>query len=316
MAVFLLKSKLGAAHVPPGCAGIFGDVPCPSLFADWVEELYALGVTGGCNTSPLLYCPSQPVTRAQMGATNVIYERDLAMHLTVTNIHVWTVADPYTGSDTITQLYQLGNWWHANRPIATDPRTYVHYLSGHPVSEAFRSRSGFLLRRGLPGHGHGLGRRLWPDAGLRTTRCSSGTRTRPRTRWDTTSAPLHTHCLFAADRPLGLQSRKPAAYSGPVENQGAGNGTIMSYCPPARLAVHVPGVSPALHLGAAMMPGINGASCLTIPVVFADVLPSDPFLSYIDTVYNDGITSGCGTDPLRYCPRRIPSPADRWPSSS
>jgi hypothetical protein len=66
MAVFLLKSKLGAAHVPPGCAGIFGDVPCPSLFADWVEELYALGVTGGCNTSPLLYCPSQPVTRAQM----------------------------------------------------------------------------------------------------------------------------------------------------------------------------------------------------------------------------------------------------------
>ena len=66
MAVFLLKSKLGAAHVPPACAGIFGDVPCPSLFADWVEELYALGVTGGCSTSPLLYCPSQPVTRAQM----------------------------------------------------------------------------------------------------------------------------------------------------------------------------------------------------------------------------------------------------------
>ncbi len=68
MAVFLLKSKLGAAHTPPPCAGIFGDVACPSLFADWVEELYAIGITGGCNTSPLLYCPDAPVTRAQMAA--------------------------------------------------------------------------------------------------------------------------------------------------------------------------------------------------------------------------------------------------------
>ena len=56
----------GAAHVPPACAGVFGDVVCPSLFADWIEELYAVGVTGGCNASPLLYCPGSPVTRAQM----------------------------------------------------------------------------------------------------------------------------------------------------------------------------------------------------------------------------------------------------------
>ncbi|HYX20376.1 MAG TPA: IPT/TIG domain-containing protein, partial [Thermoanaerobaculia bacterium] len=66
MAVFLLKSKLGAAHMPPACTGVFGDVACPSLFADWVEELYAAGITGGCNASPLLYCPDAPVTRAQM----------------------------------------------------------------------------------------------------------------------------------------------------------------------------------------------------------------------------------------------------------
>src|SRR5512135_1396033 len=66
MAVFLLKAKLGADHVPPACAGIFGDVACPSLFADWIEELYASGITGGCNASPLLYCPDAPVTRAQM----------------------------------------------------------------------------------------------------------------------------------------------------------------------------------------------------------------------------------------------------------
>ena len=68
MAVFLLKSKFGATHVPPACAQVFADVACPSLFADWIEELYALGVTGGCQASPLSYCPDSPVTRAQMAA--------------------------------------------------------------------------------------------------------------------------------------------------------------------------------------------------------------------------------------------------------
>jgi hypothetical protein len=66
MAVFLLKSKHGNAFVPPPCTGIFGDVPCPSQFANWVEELYAESITAGCSTSPLLYCPNDTVTRQQM----------------------------------------------------------------------------------------------------------------------------------------------------------------------------------------------------------------------------------------------------------
>jgi hypothetical protein len=32
----------------------------------YIERLYAAGVTGGCATSPLSYCPTSPVTRAQM----------------------------------------------------------------------------------------------------------------------------------------------------------------------------------------------------------------------------------------------------------
>ncbi len=68
MSVFLLKSKHGASFVPPPCQGIFGDVACPSLFADWIEELAAEGITAGCSTNPLLYCPDSPVTRQQMSA--------------------------------------------------------------------------------------------------------------------------------------------------------------------------------------------------------------------------------------------------------
>ncbi len=66
MAAFLLKAEHGSSYLPPACHGVFADVACPSLFADWIEQLYAEGVTGGCGTGPLIYCPSNPVTRGQM----------------------------------------------------------------------------------------------------------------------------------------------------------------------------------------------------------------------------------------------------------
>ncbi len=65
MAVFLLKAKYGAAYVPPAATGaVFLDVPSNSFAAAWIEELAALGVTGGCGGGN--YCPTSPVTRAQM----------------------------------------------------------------------------------------------------------------------------------------------------------------------------------------------------------------------------------------------------------
>ncbi len=65
MAVFLLKAEHGAAYLPPPCTGIFGDVPCPSLFANWIEQLAAEGITAGC-AGGANYCPSNPVLRQQM----------------------------------------------------------------------------------------------------------------------------------------------------------------------------------------------------------------------------------------------------------
>jgi IPT/TIG domain/S-layer homology domain len=68
MAVFLLKTKNGVGYVPPACVppGVFPDVPCPGTFTDWTEALYQAGVTGGCSSSPLLYCPNNASTRGQM----------------------------------------------------------------------------------------------------------------------------------------------------------------------------------------------------------------------------------------------------------
>jgi hypothetical protein len=39
-------------------------VPCPSTFADWIERLAAVNVTGGCGNGN--YCPSANNTRGQM----------------------------------------------------------------------------------------------------------------------------------------------------------------------------------------------------------------------------------------------------------
>jgi hypothetical protein len=66
MAVFLLKTKHGSSFVPPGCSGVFADVPCPSQYADWIEELAAESITGGCGNGN--YCPLQAVRRDQMAA--------------------------------------------------------------------------------------------------------------------------------------------------------------------------------------------------------------------------------------------------------
>ena len=46
--------------------GTFFDVPLDYWAWDFIERLYAAGITGGCNNNPLRYCSETVVTRAQM----------------------------------------------------------------------------------------------------------------------------------------------------------------------------------------------------------------------------------------------------------
>ena len=66
MAVFLLRSKHGAAYTPPpvGSSTGFGDVPPGHWAAAWIKQLVTEGIATGCITGS--YCPEGPVTRAQM----------------------------------------------------------------------------------------------------------------------------------------------------------------------------------------------------------------------------------------------------------
>jgi hypothetical protein len=65
MAVFLLKTLEPPGYLPPACVTpAFGDVPCSSPFARWINELAARAITGGCGGGN--YCPAHPNTRGQM----------------------------------------------------------------------------------------------------------------------------------------------------------------------------------------------------------------------------------------------------------
>ena len=66
MAAFLLKAEHGSSYLPPACVppGVFPDVPCPGTFTNWIEQLAAENITGGCGGGN--YCPLNPNTRGQM----------------------------------------------------------------------------------------------------------------------------------------------------------------------------------------------------------------------------------------------------------
>jgi hypothetical protein len=66
MAEILMKGRNGATWVPPAATGLFADVPKSDPNAPWIEALYNAGITLGCASSPLRYCPNTIVSRDQM----------------------------------------------------------------------------------------------------------------------------------------------------------------------------------------------------------------------------------------------------------
>ena len=65
MAVWMTR-VLDDDPLPSDAGTRFEDVDADAWWAGYVERLAELGVTDGCKTEPLRYCPDQPVTRAQM----------------------------------------------------------------------------------------------------------------------------------------------------------------------------------------------------------------------------------------------------------
>jgi hypothetical protein len=66
MAIFLLRAEHGSSYTPPAATGVFGDVSTSYWAANWIEQLYAEGITGGCGSG--IYCPETAVKRQAMAA--------------------------------------------------------------------------------------------------------------------------------------------------------------------------------------------------------------------------------------------------------
>ena len=233
------------------------------------------------------------------GALNVIYERDLDLHLSLAEVHVWSGgagSDPYVSSSTGTQLDEVGDWWHVNRPKASYPRAIVHFLSGKGPTGGIAWLS-VLCDSDFSYGGH------WGGA-YGVTQVYG---TYPLGFWDQfgtahetghNAGSHHTHCYSPAiDH---CYNGEGGCYSG-TESVPPGGGTIMSYCHT------MPGgygnINMVFHqrcIDEQLMPHINSAACLTEASTFLDVPPSHPFFDFVEILAANGVTGGCA--PSYYCP--------------
>lgn len=109
MAIFLEKGKRGSAFIPePATGTIFADVAKDDFAAEWIELLFADGVTAGCSGGN--YCPSNPVTRAQMAIflLKAKYGQDYTPPENITSTGFDDVAIGDFASYWITQLVNEG----------------------------------------------------------------------------------------------------------------------------------------------------------------------------------------------------------------
>jgi len=195
-----------------------------------------------------------------IGQVSVIYERDVSVHLTVNLVQAWTTTDPYVATDPRTQLNEVGDWWHANRPKASYPRTAVQYLSGKPVTGGI-AWLGVLCADDFSQSGH------WGGA-YGVVQINGNY---PASLWDLIASAHemghnfgspHTHCFSP---PIDMcYNAEAGCYSGPIVNPGPLGGTIMSYC--HLLAGGFGNIDLRFHqrcITERMLPEINSVTCLT-----------------------------------------------------
>jgi hypothetical protein len=195
-----------------------------------------------------------------LAQNSLIYERDVGVHLTVNRVQAWTSTDPYVSTATRSQLDEVGDWWHANRPKASYPRTTVVFLSGKPVSGGIAWLNVLCMNDFSQGGHWGGAYAVVQIAG-----------NYPSNPWDLLASAHemghnfgspHTHCFSP---PIDMcYGSEGGCYSGPSVNPGPNGGTIMSYC--HLLSGGYGNIDFRFHercINEEMLPEINSVSCLT-----------------------------------------------------
>ncbi len=90
-------------------ASFFADIPADYWARSFIERLYAAGITGGCSTNPLMYCPEVSVNRAQMAVFLLRGEHGNSYNPpTATGMVFGDVPANYWAAAWIEQLYAEG----------------------------------------------------------------------------------------------------------------------------------------------------------------------------------------------------------------
>jgi len=109
--------------------GFFVDVPLDHWAYSWIKRLHAAGITGGCATTPLQFCPEASVTRDQMPV------------FLLRVIHGSSYAPPPVGASTGFNDIPI-NYWSAAwiKQLAAEKITggcgAGNYCPGYPVTRA------------------------------------------------------------------------------------------------------------------------------------------------------------------------------------
>jgi cysteine-rich repeat protein len=158
-----------------------------------------------------------------VAAANVIYERDVAVHITASYVRVWGATDPWTATDTLGALDEVQAWWldptHDMDTVA-GTRDAVHFVSGKDV------QGGVAYLSAVCEHDWAFGvSQVFGSFDVST----------PAEIWDVlvfthelghTLGSPHTHCY---EPPIDkCYSGESGCYAGAVVPTS--NGTIMSYC--------------------------------------------------------------------------------------
>ncbi|HET7452626.1 MAG TPA: M12 family metallo-peptidase, partial [Thermoanaerobaculia bacterium] len=253
----------------------------------------------------------------ELAAVSAIYWRDLKTRLTVGFLRVWTSsADPWSGTDPLSALFQVGDYWHAHG--SGTARAGVAFLSGKNLGGGVSwvgTLGGSDFWDSADGHWAGayavVGNIEGSLTNFRAPAAGSDV-------WDIeaiahelghTFGSVHTHCYVPPiDECYGGE---PGCYSGPNVDPGPGVGTIMSYChlfgwSEISLKFHSRCVTEQLR--PTILQAASHAPSVIIAGLFGDVSPNDTFAPSISTAAAWGIIPGCTA--TAFCPNQTVSRAD------
>ncbi|HSK76605.1 MAG TPA: DUF5060 domain-containing protein [Thermoanaerobaculia bacterium] len=126
LAAYLVVEMRGTSYALPAATGLFSDVLPTSWAAPWAEQAYREGWTKGCASSPLRFCPTSSLTRAEMAIFLLRARHGGSYHPPAATGKIFTdVPASHWAAAWIEQLYREG----ITTGCSAVPRSYCPGLS-------------------------------------------------------------------------------------------------------------------------------------------------------------------------------------------